>query len=243
MAWGNVLSDATLGGVVGLGGTIYNLIKGSQAKDEADALQQQAYGDLRTQLAFEAAGRARIADRATDLDRILTEVMQQLGAPSTVSPDDIMRRQVQLKDQYRADVDRAAQYASSNGFADNRARGMDVSTQGQDVMASIGSKMAQAYNDATNRSYVDAITQLGGEDNLLNSSRTNTMKQYSDLFTTPINAYQSSISNSPVFGLSTTLANANNTAMAAGSNQGSNYRQLAEAISKTWGDKKLGEIF
>jgi len=106
-----------------------------------------------------------------------------------------------------------------------------------DTQAELAGKLSNEYANARNRAYGDAINQLTGADTLLNNSRTNTMGQYTNLMTAPMNAYSQAISNSPLNSLTNASNNANNLTMLSGTNQGALYQQLAQTLGTAFTNK------
>jgi len=136
--------------------------------------------------------RERIMDDIKGLQTGLQDTYASLQDVPDVQPitqEEIDSEIARRTDQYISDVDRAADKVASVSEADLIRGGMDNSTQANSVRSDVASRLADEYQKARFKAYDDAMTYIGGQQNLRNTdlntilaSRDKQLGQYGNVF-------------------------------------------------------------
>lgn len=143
------------------------------------------------QLNADNAVRDRVLQRTDNLGKVLSDVFTAMGPPTVLTNDMINARANELYGQNVADITRAENLASSQGYADQMRRGTgttDRSTPFADQQSDLVRKFAPLFMQARNSAVTNAIGEMGARDQSVNTSRNNAIGQYAGVLSAPINA-------------------------------------------------------
>lgn len=248
MALGDFISNLPVMGVINAGATIYDLMESTRARNELGAQYDVLNQLLQSSLARDATFYNDVAARAGSLEQILAQAMQTMGGRNVIGQGAIDQRRAALESQYLEDADRAAMLEASKGFANMRERGLDNSTLADDLAAIRARNAGDARMTARNKAYTDAITQLTGQENLINANRGNILNEYTGVAGAPINLMRTANGNNITYGLNSAVNNAGNQLSSAGAQVGSLQSQLKDmlgtAVEKITGKENptLGDV-
>lgn len=242
MALGDAIASTPVSGVINTGMTLYDFLNSRKAMNLADAEYKQMRDLLQQSLIQDASRYNDVVSSAGELDATLRAALQALGPRTAISPEDIAARQQQLERLYLEDIDRQTGVASSQNYAEARTRGMADSTLLRDNQAKIAAAAALASNKARSQAFSDAASQLQTEDSLINSNRTNILKEYENVIASPIDLLTGR-GSSATRDLSSALPNYANTVSAAAQNSGAMSKQMTETIKGMFGDKTIRDLW
>jgi len=134
--------------------------------DQLYSAQQQMGLDQERDLAIRERILAQTDNMQSELNRAFTEFGPMPEAP-VVSAEDIENEVTRRQGEYQSDVDRAAKIASSQNEANLIRAGLDSSTPGTARRADVARELAQAYQNARQRAYDDALAYITGKQDTL----------------------------------------------------------------------------
>ena len=237
---------SSIGGLADVGIGAFQYISANNRANTAAQAQQALIDNQvamgQAQYADERAIRERVLSRVSQLDGALKETLNNLGARAGVNPGDITQNYDLFRTQVMDDYNKSLDRISSQGYADAIRRGMDSSTQMTDERRALADAAAANIPKLQQSAYDAAIARSTQYADAVNYGRTDTLKEMSDIYGSPIQ-YETNLmpNNGPtISGAAITNQGtmANNLASAAADSQtylGDAVGRFTETVAPNFG--------
>ena len=184
----------------------YDVINAEQNASQADAERKQALANQQQYLQYmmnsDAQSRAdylalrdRLLQESSNLGAAMQQAYQYLGQPAMVSPAQVQKDYVTLREQNQKDISNAINLVSSRTWAGNIAKGMGESTLNNDQQAQIVSQFAPEFQKADQAAYDQALQRATGLQTATQQGRTNLLNEMGTVYGSQFNAEKNLLPN------------------------------------------------
>jgi len=193
VAWGALFNAGTA--LWGASETASANSANSAMQAEQMAIQKEMLDMARLREGFDTNMRDDQKDQIAKYQATLQQVFNRLGAREQVTPQSIQNDTNTYFDQNVSDLNNVIDRVNSQGYANQRSRGMLDSSVESDRKRELTNKYSDLMGKARTDAQTRAVSKATDYENILNTNRTNITGEYDQFYSKPFDMMSNSRKN------------------------------------------------